>query len=119
MDKSRMRKFLVYVGIFCSIVSFISFLLSLALPGVGWFVATFTLIATSLLVPFIGKRYVIVTFIVNSIHLFTLGPLSLLGQSGPLQLPIFYLVIFIIVPTVIALISIFAPASSFMKKRKP
>lgn len=81
--------------------------------------AALALTINSLLVPLVGRRYVIVALGVSSIHLFTFGPLSLLGQSGPAQLPTIYLIFFVIVPVVIALISIFVPASFFMKKKKP
>lgn len=100
--KTKIRRILLFL-------SFFSFMLSLALPGVGWLLAVITLTTISLLTHLIGRGYVIVTLIVSTIHLFTFGPLSLLGQSGveSAQLPIFYLIIFVIVPAVLALFSIF------------
>ena len=118
MKKSRIRRPLVYVGVLCSLASFVSLLLSLAMPGIGWLVAASALIVTSLLVPLIGKKYVVTTFVIDSIHLFTFGPLSLLGQSGPLQLPAFYFIVFIIIPGVVGLISMSIPSSMLYTKRK-
>lgn len=90
----------------------------MAMPGVGWTVGVLTLITASLLVPFIGRKYVITVFIVNSIHLFTLGPLSRLGQSGPVQPSPIFLAIFVFVPAAIALVSILLPEWRVMTKHK-
>lgn len=79
------------------------------MPGVGWVVAILALVVVSVLAPFSGRRYVSVTLVVSGIHLFTVGPLSLLGQSGPDWPPVAELVIFVILPIVIALASVFVP----------
>jgi hypothetical protein len=96
---------------FSILVSVFSFLLSVAMPGVGWVMAAIALIATSLLAPFIGKRYVIIALIVSSIHLFTFGPLSAWRQSSGTHgsLPILFLAISVILPIATALISIAIP----------
>lgn len=91
--------------------------MSLGLPGIGWVVAALTLVLTSFLVPWIGRKYVTVTLGISVIHVLTFGPLSLLGQSRPV-LPTFFLIVFVIAPIVIALISLFFPIERFRTKRE-
>ena len=114
------RLLLVAIGIFSILVSVFSFLLSLAMPGVGWAMAALALIAASALTPFLGKRYVIITLVVSSVHLFTFGPLSVLHQSSGTQgsSATLFLVIFVILPVATALVSIFTPNRLFRSRSK-
>lgn len=106
MSHSRIPRSFVYLGVFCCFLSLLALLLSVALPGVGWVLAALTVITTSLLAPFIGRTFVIVTLILSGIHLFTFGPLSLIGTNGPVQVPTKFLLIFVIIPAAIAILSI-------------
>jgi hypothetical protein len=117
MDRSRIRRLFNYFGIFCSCLSFLALLLSVALPGVGWVLAALTVITNSLLVPFIGRRYVIIALIVSGIHLFSFGPLSLISAGGQGQAPMTFLLAFVIVPAVIAVLSILFPKLNAKKHK--
>lgn len=108
--KGKIRRFLIGVSVFCTVASGFALSLSLPMPGVGWILAAFALTAVSLLTPWVGRSYVFVSLVVSIVHLFTFGPLSLLVSDGSLmQLPMFYLLIFIVVPFGIALVSILLP----------
>jgi hypothetical protein len=89
-----------------------SILISLAMPGIGWLVAVMGLTVTALLSPFIGKTYVVISLAASVIHALTLGPLSVVGQSGTnlSQLPPSFLIGLVIAPVALAGYFISRPA---------
>ncbi|RZI40497.1 hypothetical protein EGT07_22920 [Herbaspirillum sp. HC18] len=116
-----MRRLSVLVCVCCAYLSLLAFVMSLGLPGVGWAVGMLALVTVSLLSHWGGRKYVVVTFLISTVHLFTLGPLSGLGKSTHQgdQPPVFFLIIFVIVPMTIALLSIFMPGlSTAMRKSR-
>ena len=118
----KIRRLLVGIGVFLIFLSFFSFFLSLGMPGIGWVMAAVSLTLISMLTPYIGKRYAIISLILSSIHLFTVGPLSTLRHSSSTEtLHLFsslFFIIAVLLPFVAAFISIFAPNFLFHANRK-
>jgi hypothetical protein len=100
---------LACVGVFFLFISLISLLVSLAMPGVGWLIAASSLMAISLLTPFIGANYVIASLIVSAIHLFSLGPFSGMRTSVglPAGMTTEFVIVTVVIPAAAAFISIF------------
>jgi hypothetical protein len=88
------------------------------MPGVAWMMAVSALLVNSLLVPWAGRGGLLVTLVVSSVHLFTFGPLSLIGQSGTGQLSVDQLIAMVLLPMAIPLIAIVVSASSFAVRNR-
>lgn len=90
---------------FLKLLAFFGLFLSVAIPGVGWVIASITLIAASISVTLVDKKSLAFVFIVNCLHLFSFGPFSILSASSRIQIwPLsFGLLFLVIVPFVIAI----------------
>ena len=62
------------------LLSVVSVVLSLGAPGLGWGLATVTVIALSLCARLVGRRWLCVCLALALVHLLTLGPLG--GRAG-------------------------------------
>jgi hypothetical protein len=62
------------------LLSVVSVALSLGAPGLGWLLATITMVVLSLCSRLVGQRWLYICLAVTAIHLFTFGPLG--GGSG-------------------------------------
>jgi hypothetical protein len=58
------------------VMSGVSVVLSLGAPGLGWLLATVTMVTVSLCSRLVGQRWLCVCLGVTLVHLFTFGPLS-------------------------------------------
>lgn len=67
-------------GAGCVLLSLIAVVLSLGAPGLGWGLATVTMVAISLCSRLVGQRWLYVCLAVTTIHLLTFGPLG--GGTG-------------------------------------
>jgi hypothetical protein len=106
------------VSVLFAFVACFSLFLSLGMPGVAWMMAVSALLVNSLLVPWAGRGGLLVTLVVSSVHLFTFGPLSLIGQSGTGQLSVDQLIAMVLLPMAIPLIAIVVSASSFAVRNR-
>lgn len=59
-----------------TMMSVVSVVLSLGAPGLGWLLATVTMVMVSLCARLVGQRWLCVCLGVTLVHLFTFGPLS-------------------------------------------
>jgi hypothetical protein len=62
------------------LLSVLSVVLSLGAPGLGWGLATVTMVVVSLCSRLVGRRWLYICLAVTTIHLLTLGPLG--GGAG-------------------------------------
>jgi hypothetical protein len=62
------------------LLSVVSVVLSLGAPGLGWGLATVTMVAASLCFRLVGQRWLYICLAVTAIHLLTFGPLG--GGAG-------------------------------------
>jgi hypothetical protein len=58
------------------LLSVVSLVLSLGAPGLGWVLATVTMVAVSLCSHLVGQRWLAICLGVTLVHVITLGPLS-------------------------------------------
>lgn len=95
------------VGVYCIAASILAFVLSVGMPGIGWMIAALALIVSGL--PGLGgaSRYTIAVLTLSTFHLFSLGPMSAVGQGGVSGASMPFLTIFIIVPFLAAVIPLF------------
>lgn len=76
----RRRRLLRLSGAGFLLLSVLSILLSLGAPGLGWGLATVTMIAISLCSRVVGRRWLWGCLIVTLVHFASLGPL--VGRAG-------------------------------------
>jgi hypothetical protein len=69
----RLRRIAGAGFVFMSVVSLV---LSLGAPGLGWALATVTMIAVSLCSALVGRRWLVICLGVTLFHLFSVGPLN-------------------------------------------
>jgi hypothetical protein len=103
------------VGAVSVFFSVFSILLSVAMPGVGWVIAAINIFLASVLTPMIGRRFLGICLGITVVHLFSFGPLSDVQSS--LGLPLYFSVIFILVPMVAAVATMLAPIYRARKRR--
>ena len=72
----RAQKLAMLVKAFLILLSSLSIVISLGMPGVGWIISALTLIVASLLAALIGKRSVGVVLGISLVHLVSFGPLA-------------------------------------------
>jgi hypothetical protein len=58
------------------LMSVVSLVLSLGAPGLGWVLATVTMVAASFCSQLVGQRWLAICLGVTLVHVITLGPLS-------------------------------------------
>jgi hypothetical protein len=110
IEKSHVkRRSLTWIGVLCCIFSFFAFLLSIGMPGVGWIAAVAVLMVCSALTPWTGKRYLVGSLAVSILHLFSFGPLPVLGGAAAIRSwpPPWFLVFFIALPLILAVTTLF------------
>lgn len=64
-----------------ALLSVVAVVLSLGAPGLGWGLATMTMIAASLCARLVGQRWLYVCLALTLVHLLTFGPLGVAGSS--------------------------------------
>lgn len=72
-ERRRLRRL---AGAGFVLMSVVSVVLSLGAPGLGWVLATVTMVAVSLCAHLVGQRWLSICLGVTLVHLLTLGPLS-------------------------------------------
>lgn len=79
------------------------------MPGVGWMVAVVVLIVCSAMTPWTGKRYIRGSLVVSLLHLFSFGPLPLMGRAASVRSwpPSWFLACFVALPLLLAVIALF------------
>ncbi len=73
---ARLQRLISLSGAGFVLLSLISMILSLGAPGLGWSVATITMVGVSLCSRLVGRRWLSACLALTAIHLFTLGPLA-------------------------------------------
>jgi hypothetical protein len=103
------RRSFTWIGFFCLVLSVFTILLSIGMPGVGWMVAAGVLIVCSAITPWIGKRYIAGSLVVSILHLFSFGPLPLLGGAAAVHSwpPVWFLACFVAFPLLLAVMTLF------------
>jgi hypothetical protein len=76
----RRRLIRLVAGAGFALMSVVSVVLSLGAPGLGWVLATVTMVAVSLCSHLVGQRWLWICLGVTLVHLITLGPLG--GSAG-------------------------------------
>lgn len=64
-----------------TLLSVVAIVLSLGAPGLGWGLATMTMIAASLCARLVGQRWLYVCLALTLVHVLTFGPLGVAGSS--------------------------------------
>lgn len=87
----------------------VALLLSLGMPGVGWIIAVAVLILCSASTPWLNRRYLACSLAVSLLHLFSFGPLTILGGAISMRSwpPVWFVVFFVALPLVLAVIMLF------------
>jgi hypothetical protein len=103
------RRSFTWIGVSCLALSTFAILLSIGMPGVGWMVAVGGLIVCSAITPWIGKRYLAGSLVVSILHLFSFGPLALLGGAVSTRAwpPAWFLACFVAFPLLLAVMTLF------------
>jgi hypothetical protein len=96
-----------FAGMFFVELSFFSILVSLGMPGVGWVMSAFALVACSFSSPFVGRQYLAVSFATSLVHLFSVGPLS--GFQLGADRSVAFLILLVALPLAVAVVSLSAP----------
>ncbi|MDF3036165.1 MAG: hypothetical protein K0S28_1439 [Paucimonas sp.] len=100
------RRSLAWPGVLCVVLSVTAILLSLGMPGVGWIMAVAVLILCSVGTPRLNKRYLAGSLAVSVLHLFSFGPLTILGGATSMRSwpPVWFVVLFVALPLGLAVI---------------
>ncbi|UOD30342.1 hypothetical protein INH39_00870 [Massilia violaceinigra] len=112
--KARRRLGLL-VAAACILLSLVSMVVSLGAPGIGWMIAAAILIIATFMTPLIGRLKLGICFVITVIHLFTFGPMSLLGLTFTLDPGFIFL--FALTPLLVALASLLRPLSQRRKTK--
>jgi hypothetical protein len=78
--EARRRRLIRIAGGGFALMSIVSVVLSLGAPGLGWVLATVTMVAVSLCSYLVGQGWLWICLGVTLVHLFTFGPLG--GDTG-------------------------------------
>jgi hypothetical protein len=76
----RRRRLRRFAGAGFVLMSVVSLVLSLGAPGLGWALATVTMVVVSLCSHLVGQRWLAICLGVTLVHLITVGPLN--GSAG-------------------------------------
>lgn len=63
-------------SVFLIILSGLSIIISLGMPGVGWVISALVVIVASLMAPLIGISTVAIALAISLVHLVTFGPMA-------------------------------------------
>ena len=68
------------LGAGCALLSLVSIVLALGAPGLGWALASVTMVAAGLCVRLVGRTWLAICLALTTIHALALGPLA--GGAG-------------------------------------
>lgn len=103
--KTRCR-WCVAAGRVVALLSMMSILLSVGMPGVGWLMAALMLFVASASAPLCGSRPLALTIVLSIVHLVSFGPFAGLRQQDGVEGS--FVLIFIVVPFAIAIMVLYA-----------
>lgn len=118
MTTSTSRRALDLGGLLCAIAAILSIGISLGIPGLGWLAGGLVLMIAGLLAPLVRKRYSAFVFAVTVVHLFTVGPLSMTRRDEAEHVQLSFLLIFVAMPFVVAIIPVTSAALIALWKSK-
>jgi hypothetical protein len=111
---ARRRSLTWLAGAGFVLMSVVSVVLSLGAPGLGWALATVTMVAVSLCSHLIGQRWLWICLGVTLVHLLTLGPLGG-GKAPSFGSDWFFGAVFTAMPIVVGVVALVV---TYLRSRK-